>query len=100
MPLVVLGFTDRQAHRFRLAGAEERRRLNDELWEPYLADGVDCFLCDAAIPGPVPHTAVVPDRKPGECVALPLCAECGALPYVVRVGRCTRLLRKMWGRTR
>ena len=54
MTLVVLALPERHAHRFRLAGAEERQRLNDQMWEPYLANGLCCFLCDAAKSKPLP----------------------------------------------
>lgn len=69
------------------------------LFEPYRCDcELVCFLCDAALPPPPTkiYANVVGDLADAEkCVAVPLCAGCGALPQMVRWNRVLKTLRTM-----
>jgi hypothetical protein len=74
--------------------------LAAELWEGHLGGDAECFLCAAAIPTPpAPFTQLLPDKVPDQVIGAPLCPACAALPYMQRLNRCLRLLRKMWQRT-
>jgi hypothetical protein len=68
-----------------------------ELWQDHIGQETDCFLCGAAVVLPC-YTQIIPDRKPGTTMAVPLCGDCAKLSYMQRSHRCLRLTRKMWRR--
>jgi hypothetical protein len=73
--------------------------LAAELWADHLGDDVECFLCGAAIPTPpAPFTLLMPDKAPDQVIGAPLCAQCAALPPMLRSHRCIRLWRNMCAR--
>jgi hypothetical protein len=64
------------------------------LWADHADYDLACFLCDAATAKP-PFAMVLPDRNREKLIAAPLCPVCTALPQMVRLSRCLRLLRRM-----
>jgi hypothetical protein len=66
-----------------------------DLWRDYENREVACFLCDGVCDMP-PFSMVLPDMDRINCLALPLCPNCKALPQLLRLHRCTKLLRTMW----
>jgi hypothetical protein len=102
MTLVLLNLPPRQALAFGAAIVEKRatgEELAAELWVEYLGQEMECFACGAAVATPpAPFTMVLPDKTPARMLAAPLCPDCAALPYMRRLNRCLRLLRKMWQR--
>jgi hypothetical protein len=102
MPLVLLNLPPRQAVAFGAAIADKRatgEELAAELWADYLGQEMECFACGTAVATPpAPFTMVLPDKLPSRMLAAPLCPACAALPYMQRLHRCLRLLRRMWQR--
>ena len=100
MTLLLLSVTTKQAASIGAAlrsGRAKGEELAAELWADYAGQETACFLCDATVVLPC-FTQIIPDKKPGTSMAVPLCPACAALPYMVRSHRCLRLTRKMWGR--
>jgi hypothetical protein len=97
--LVVLNISRREvlnAHRAAMSmGADGVLALAGELWADYVGRQILCFLCNSTCTWP-PFSMILPDRD-GEVMALPLCPSCTELPQMVRLHRCNKLLRKMWG---
>jgi hypothetical protein len=98
--LLLLSVTTKRAASIGAALREGRAKAEDlaaELWADYAGRQTACFLCDAPVVLPA-YTQVIPDKKPGTMMAVPLCGGCAALPFMVRAHRCLRLTRKMWQR--
>ena len=58
-------------------------------------DSVPCPLCDSQCADPPFLCVVDPHHDPDFILGAPLCPSCAALPPLVRVARCLRMLRKM-----
>jgi hypothetical protein len=66
-----------------------------DLWADYADRPLACFLRDAECVSP-PFTMLMPERHAGaEALAAPLCADCTALPPMVRLNRAVVLLKRM-----
>lgn len=79
-------------------GDQEARDWLREIWDG--ADPVACFLCDVHIDGEhavngKPWPMILPETTNDELIIAPLCRACGALPKMIRMSRCLRLLRAM-----
>jgi hypothetical protein len=102
LTLLLLSVTAKQAASIGAAlrsGCAKGEDVSAELWADYTGQETPCFLCDAPVVLPA-YTQIIPDRKPGAAMAVPLCRQCAALPYLQRSHRCLRLTRKMWARRR
>jgi hypothetical protein len=53
-----------------------------------------CFLCDSKDCQPM-FCQVLPDHD-GQLLAAPLCHVCRGFPQMTRLGRCLKVLKKMW----
>ena len=65
------------------------------LWDDYADQEIACFICNG-ICAKRPFAQILPDREKGKLLAAPLCDQCMALPSMVRLNRCFKLLKKMW----
>jgi hypothetical protein len=60
-------------------------------------EGSRCFLCDAEVPHRGGRALILLDRRNPRAVMIGVqCAECGALPALVRWRKVTKVLRAMW----
>jgi hypothetical protein len=97
---LLLSLTTRQVTSLGAAVREGRAKAQDlatELWLPYAGQETCCFLCDAPVILPC-CVQVMPDKRPGQHLVVPLCGSCASLPFMQRANRCLRLTRKMWSR--
>src|SRR5215831_3548715 len=69
----------------------------ENLFTPYRDREIACFLCDTPVPPAEPiYSSIVGDLADAEkCVAVPLCADCGELPQMLKWSRVLKMLRKM-----
>ena len=85
-----------RAHRH---GDQETLVWLEGLFEPYRDRPIPCFLCDATIAQPDTeplYSSIVGDLLDAEkCIAVPLCANCGGLPQMVKWSRVLKMLRVM-----
>jgi hypothetical protein len=56
---------------------------------------IACLLCDRPCADPPFLEVVDPGHDPFYVVGCVICADCAAVPPLVRVARCLRMLRKM-----
>jgi hypothetical protein len=85
----------RAAQRAMSRGELAPTEASADLWRDYQGREVECFLCGGVCNTP-PFSMVLPDKDRINCLALPLCEACKALPQLLRLHRCTKLLRAMW----
>jgi hypothetical protein len=89
----------RAAQRAMSRGELAPTEASADLWRDYQGREVECFLCGGVCNTP-PFSTVLPDKDRINCLALPLCEACKALPQLLRLHRCTKLLRAMWAADR
>ncbi len=66
-----------------------------ELLDGHSGADIACLLCDSPCADPPFLEVVDPGHDPFYIVGWVICAGCAALPPLVRVARCLRMLRKM-----
>jgi hypothetical protein len=73
----------RAAQRATSRGELAPTEASADLWRDYQGREVECFLCGGVCNTP-PFSMVLPDKDRINCLALPLCEACKALPQLLR----------------